>query len=164
VSARGERTPDPYVLLAGEAELRWFGETSTFFLATGETTDGAFALVDERAAQGEAVPLHRHSADIDSFYVLEGELTFFIGDTPGRRATAGAFAHVPAGAVHGFRVESEHARYLILTTPRHGEFYRSISVPSAPDGARPAGEFDFSRLQEKAQEYGIELVGPLPAA
>ena len=159
---RDESTAEPYVLLPGEAELRWFGETSTFFLATGETTDGAFALVDESALQGEAVPLHRHAADVESFYVLEGELTFFVGDAPGRRATAGSFAHVPAGEVHGFRVESEHARYLILTTPRHGEFYRAISVPAAPGSGPPAEPFDFSRLRELAQEYGIELVGPLP--
>ena len=35
----------------------------------------------------------------------------------------------------GFRVESETARYLILTTPRHGEFYRAITLPSS---RRPA--------------------------
>lgn len=36
--------------------------------------------------------------------------------------TATSFlATVPAGTVHGFRIESEIARYLILTSPRHGE-------------------------------------------
>ena len=39
--------------------------------------------------------------------MLEGELTLFIGEGPGVRAPAGSFAHVPGGAVHGFRVESE---------------------------------------------------------
>lgn len=154
---------DAYVQLPGEAELRWFGTTSTYFLAAGETTGGAFALVDERASQGEAVPLHRHAADHESFYVLEGEVAFFLGETSWR-ATAGSFVHIPGGAVHGFRVESETARYLILTTPRHGEFYRAISVPSAPGGGRPEEPIDFARLKATAQEYGIELVGPLPDA
>ncbi len=60
--------------------------------------------------------------------MLEGEITLYIGDRPGERAGAGSFAHVPGGTVHGFRVESETARYLILTTPRHGRFYRAITA------------------------------------
>ena len=41
-----------YLHRAEESELRWFGETSTYFLATGEESGGAFALVDERANRG----------------------------------------------------------------------------------------------------------------
>src|SRR3712207_3290238 len=142
----------------GESELRWMGETSTYFLATGEQTGGAFALVDEQAKRGESVPLHLHRDDMESFYVLEGELTLFIGDGAGvqaSRATAGSFAHLPGGTVHGFRVESETARYLILTTPRHGQFYRAITRPSQ-------GPVPGPQIREAAQEYGIEFVGPLP--
>ena len=153
-----------YIHSPGEAELRWMGDVSTYFLATGATTDSAFALVDERAPHGESVPLHRHAADAESFYVLEGEMAFFLGRADGRQASSGSFVHVPAGAVHGFRVESDSARYLILTTPRHGDFYRAISVPAAPDGGPPAEGFDFSRLEAIAREYGVELVGPLPDA
>jgi mannose-6-phosphate isomerase-like protein (cupin superfamily) len=138
------------------------GETSTYFLATGEATDGAFCLVDERAMRGESVPLHRHADDMESFYVLEGELTLYVDGEPGVRAPAGAFAHVPGGTVHGFRVESEEARYLILTTPRHGEFYRAISRASRPGGLPPLESVEGSQIQQAAREYDIEFVGPLP--
>ena len=117
-------TASPYLLQPGEAELRWMGETSTYFLATGAETAGAFTLVDERARRRMSVPLHRHPDDVESFYVLEGEVMFFLGEKAGVRAGAGAFAHVPGGTLHGFRAESDSARYLILTTPHHGEFYR----------------------------------------
>jgi quercetin dioxygenase-like cupin family protein len=63
-----------YLYQPGQAELRWMGETSAYFLATGEKTRGAFCLVDEQAGRGESVPLHRHPDDMESFYVLEGEL------------------------------------------------------------------------------------------
>ena len=43
-----------YVYQPGEAELRWLGETSTYFLATGEQTGGAFCLVDEQAFAAKA--------------------------------------------------------------------------------------------------------------
>ena len=150
------RDPDTgYVVRPGEAELRWMETTSTAFLATGEQTGGAFCLVDERAEKGMSVPLHRHREDMESFYVLEGELTLFVGDGPGVPAPAGSFAHVPGGVVHGFRVESDAARYLILTTPRHGEFYRAITLASQ-------GSVEGAQIRAAAQEYGIEYVGPLP--
>lgn len=151
-----------YVFKPGEAELRWMGETSTYFLATGEVTDGEFCLVDEKAGQGESVPLHRHPGDVESFYVLEGELTLFIDGQPGVSAPAGSFAHLPAGTVHGFRVESEKARYLILTTPRHGEFYRAITLASQPGGLPPEESVEGPQIKQAAQDFGVEFVGPLP--
>jgi quercetin dioxygenase-like cupin family protein len=133
------------------------GETSTHFLATGDQTGGAFALVEERSKRGVSVPLHRHDDDMESFYVLEGEISFFLGDQPVLRATAGAFAHIPGGVIHGFRIESETARYLILTTPRHAQFYRAITAPS------PLTVIDDSVIGNACKEYGIDFVGPLPA-
>lgn len=147
-----------YVVQPGEAELRWLGETSTYFLATGELTGGELALVDERAMHGESVPLHRHAADVESFYVLEGEVSFFLGDGPGVSGGAGTFVHVPAGEVHGFRIESDEARYLILTTAQHGEFYRAITA--AERGQPVTGD----QIQAASRRYGIEFVGPLPDA
>ena len=151
-----------YVFQPGQAELRWMGKTSTYFLATGEATDGAFCLVDEQASRGESVPLHRHPDDMESFYVLEGELTLYIDDQPGVRAPAGSFAHLPGGTVHGFRVESETARYLILTTPRHGEFYRAITLASRPGGHQPAESVEGSQLKQASKDFGVEFIGPLP--
>ncbi len=152
----------PYLYQPGESELRWMGRTSTHFLATGDQTGGVFSLVDEQATRGESVPLHRHRDDMESFYVLEGELTLYVGDQPGVRAAAGSFAHIPGGTVHGFRIESETARYLILTTPRHGEFYRAITLASRPGGLPPLESVEGSRIKQASREYGIEFVGPLP--
>jgi|SRR5215217_1720326 len=151
-----------YLFQPGQAELRWMGETSTHFLATGKSTDGAFCLVDENADGGMSVPLHRHPEDMESFYVLEGELTIYVDDQPGVRAPAGSFAHIPAGTVHGFRVESEKARYLILTTPRHGEFYRAITLASREAGLPPLESVEGTRIKQASQDYGVEFIGPLP--
>jgi quercetin dioxygenase-like cupin family protein len=153
---------EAYLHHQGESELRWMGETSTYFLATGDDTDGKFALVDERAKRGERVPLHLHRDDVESFYVVEGEITLYIGGQPGVRASVGSFAHIPGGTVHGFRIESETARYLILTTPRHGQFYRAITLPSRPGGLPPVESIDGSLIEKACQEYGVEFVGPLP--
>ena len=139
------------------------GDTSTYFLATGESTGGEFALVDETAPQGEIVPLHLHAGDVESFYVLDGEISFFLGGETPTPVTAGGFVHVPAGETHGFRIESETARYLILTTPRHGEFYKAITHTAGPNGEPPETPIEGDRISAAARAYGIEFVGPLPA-
>ena len=158
------RETSAYLHQPQAAELRWMGETSTYFLATGEQTRGMFTLVEELAMRGETVPLHLHREDAESFYVLEGEITLHIGEGPGVRAGPGSFAHIPGGTVHGFRIESERARYLILTTPRHGEFYRAITLPSLPGGLPPRETLDGSQIGAACEKYGVEFVGPLPDA
>ncbi len=149
-------TARAYVFKPNESELRWMGDTSAFFLATGELTGGAFGLVDERAKRGVGAPLHRHDEDVESFYVLEGEVTFFLGDAPGQQVSAGGFAHIPKGTVHGFRIDSETARYLILTTPRHAEFYRAIT------GTEVRAAIGKATIDQACRDYGITFVGPLP--
>lgn len=154
--------PVAYLHRPGEGELRWMGETFTYFLATGDQTGDGFTLVDEEAKRGESVPLHLHQADTESFYVVDGEITFYIGEQSGTRARAGSFGHLPGGTVHGFRIESETARYLILTTPRHGRFYRSITLPSRTGGLPPLESIDGAQIERACEEYGVEFVGPLP--
>jgi quercetin dioxygenase-like cupin family protein len=146
-----------YIYQPHESELRWMGKTSTYFLATGALTGGDFALVEEQSVRGISVPLHKHDNDVESFYILEGEVSFFLDDKPGVRAISGAFVHIPKGTVHGFRIESETARYLILTTPHHAEFYRAISLPVT------GATVDDAVLGKACRDYGIEFVGPLPA-
>jgi len=155
--------PTAYVNDHGTAELRWAGATRTYFLATGRQTGGAFALVDEQAKKGEVVPRHRHANDVESFYVLQGEISFFIDEQPGVRLGPGSFVHVPGGTVHGFRIDSETARYLILTTPRHGEFYRAITSPARPCGSAPLEAIDSSQIGAACGEFDVEFIGPLPA-
>ncbi len=147
-----------YLFRPGESEVRWMGVTETHFLATGALTGGEFGLVEETSNHGISVPLHRHDEDVESFYVLEGSIAFFLGEQPATIAPAGSFVHIPRGTVHGFRIESKHARYLILTTPRHAEFYRAISGPEKH--AEITGEM----IGKACREFGITFVGPLPTA
>lgn len=152
-----------YLVEQHEGELRCVGGTCTWFKATGDLTGGKFALVEEHAARGEGAPLHRHREDDESFYVLEGEITFFIEDGVGARRGAGTFVHVPGGTIHGFRVESANARYLILTTVRHGEFYRAMSRAVGSPGD-PFEEVTGEEIGKACEDFGIEFVGPLPDA
>jgi quercetin dioxygenase-like cupin family protein len=92
---------------------------------------------------------HVHHEHTDSFYVLEGELTFRIGpDLDRLAAPAGTFVSVPPGVVHGFDNDgSERACFLNFHTPSGGfaDYLRGVSPgfdsydPPA-DGGLPAAD------------------------
>ena len=75
------------------------------FLATGEDTDGKYALWEATVPPGGGPPPHVHSREEEGFYILEGEITFTVN---GERvvATAGMFANMTVGTPHSFRVTS----------------------------------------------------------
>ena len=76
------------------------------FLATGEDTNGKYALWEALVPPGGGPPPHVHSREEEGFYVLEGEITFPVG---GERlvARAGTFANMPVGTPHSFKNESD---------------------------------------------------------
>ena len=74
------------------------------FLATGEETNGRYAVWEAIVPPGGGPPPHVHSREEEGFYVLEGEITFTID---GKRlvATTGMFANMPVGTPHSFKNE-----------------------------------------------------------
>jgi quercetin dioxygenase-like cupin family protein len=84
-------------------------------------------------------PLHVHRRDDETFYVLEGELTLFVSGEqivlrPGQAALA------PRDVPHAYRVESEAAHWLVITTPAGFEaFVREVSEPAPADVLPRAG-------------------------
>jgi mannose-6-phosphate isomerase-like protein (cupin superfamily) len=68
----------------------------------------------------EGVDLHTHEDHVDSFYVLEGEAEFTVGNEV-VRAAPGTFVAAPAGLVHGFRsVGDVDLRILNVHAPNTG--------------------------------------------
>src|SRR5688500_18373846 len=111
-----------------------------------------------------ATPLHRQPADDETFFVLEGELTVFLGDGPAVTAGPGAMAHVPAGAPHAFAVTSETARWLDLTTPNHEAFFRAAGEPAPERVLPPDAPPDMAKVAAAAERFGVEILGPPPSS
>ncbi len=83
--------------------------------ASAQQSGGRFKLTEQLFPGGIATPLHSQPEDDESFYVLEGEVTFYLEDGQPISASAGSFVHVPAGVAHAFQVDSETARILNVT-------------------------------------------------
>src|SRR4051794_41815831 len=76
-------------------------------------------------------PLHHHDFD-ETFYVVEGEMTFRLGDAP-RTAGAGDVVFAPRGAHHTLaNLSGAPARYLLICNP--GGFERRFDPPPEEGG------------------------------
>ena len=78
-------------------------------------------------------PPHLHRHHVESFYVLEGELTFAVGDRE-LRAEAGTWLQVPGRVPHAFE-SAGPARFLDLHTPGYGfgAFVRGLAEAQTDD-------------------------------
>jgi quercetin dioxygenase-like cupin family protein len=139
----------------------WFIDHLVHIHVDSETSGGALALLDERGRRGDMPPLHVHRRDDETFYVLEGELTLFVGSEQ-IVLGAGQSALAPRDVPHAYRVESDEARWLVITTPAgFDSFVRAVSEPAPADELPPAGRHvEPARLGQAAAEVGIEILGP----
>jgi quercetin dioxygenase-like cupin family protein len=126
----------------GEGEALWFLGTLAIIRVPAEAAGGRFALIEFLLPHHASPPLHTHPQD-ESYIVLEGHLTLQAGDER-FELREGDAAVVPAGEAHTFRVESEHARALVLSTPAGIEgFVLEGGVPAnaltlpPPEAPRP---------------------------
>jgi len=126
-------------------------------------------LVDE--PRGAAPPLHIHHDCDETWYVIEGWLTVFVGDER-FEVGPGDFVLNPKGVPHSFLVTSERAEFLVAFAPAGTQgpfgcgvdgFFREIGLRVVPGewhpGPVPVSPEEFAR---KASTYGIEVVGPPP--
>jgi len=105
----------------------------------GLTIEGTDFVIGEWVDRGESsagrpiAPLHRHLADDEAWYVLEGTLGFIRGDER-LEAPAGSAVLVPRGVAHTFwNAGTGTTRYLIVLTPRIAALLAAIHEPGTRD-------------------------------
>jgi quercetin dioxygenase-like cupin family protein len=156
----------------------WFLGTLVRPKLAGAQTGGRLALWEGDLPHGAAPPLHSHPQD-ETFYVVDGDVTVWVVEpelaedrawveTRSRPCGAGAAVFAPGGTPHTFRVESDTARLLFLSTPAGIEDYvRALAEPARwpwlqppPDGPRVSAE----RLAAVEREHGVIRHSPPPPA
>jgi quercetin dioxygenase-like cupin family protein len=83
---------------------------------SGQDTSGSFALVEQAGRGGAGSPLHRHTREAETFFILDGDLDGW-SDGEHMVVSAGDTLHLPAGSEHAFRIRSDTIRFLLLITP-----------------------------------------------
>jgi quercetin dioxygenase-like cupin family protein len=159
-----------------ESEPLWFLGTLVRPKLGGELTGGRFALWEAVLPRGAAPPLHSHPQD-ETFYVLEGSIAVWAGrpedapcdrwlETDARTCVAGTVVFVPGGTPHTFRVESDTARMLFLSTPSGiEEFVQALAEPARWPWLQPPQDgprVPPDRAAAAEREHGVTRVGPPP--
>lgn len=152
----------PIALSNGEGDARWFLGALTTVKSTGEATGGRVAVTENWAPRGHGSPLHVHHNEDEWFYVLSGELTFWVGGQV-VTATAGSFVYGPRDVPHTFTVSSDEARFLLVIEPAGFEsFLLELSDPAQALTLPPASVEPpaLETMMAAAERYGLELLGP----
>ena len=105
------------------------------FLALGEQTGGAYALIETANDPATGVRLHVHEREDETWFVLEGEYMFEVGGQT-FRAGPGDYVFGPRNVPHSYANRTEAvARALIMVTPAGFEGFWRESATLAGDPA-----------------------------
>src|SRR5215210_514973 len=85
-------------------------------LAASEQTEGRFGLMEMVAPKGREPSRHLHYTVDEGFYVLEGELTFYVGEKT-LAAGPGTFVFLPHGVPHSYTFHTDSVRMLSIVAP-----------------------------------------------
>lgn len=147
------------------AEALWFLGELIIVRLPGEQTADRFSLVEHVCRKGQASPWHRQLHDDETIHVVEGEMSFWAGDParPILRGGPGTTVFLPKGIPHCFRVESDTARFLGVSTPAgHERFFRAGGEVAPERTLPPEGPPDMTKLEAACRECGVEILGPPP--
>jgi quercetin dioxygenase-like cupin family protein len=150
LSPESNPTGKDFILVPPDALNRpSFNEAGGLFtsLATKEETSGNFSLFDvSLAPQTGSGQLRSNNRESQSFYVLDGEVTFQIGDQT-TVGTPGTFVYLPKGTPYAFQNQGTGAaRTLLLSTSA------SVPEPASTLGLLGFGACGTASLLKRKQK------------
>ena len=157
------QTLEPLAVSSDEGEARWWFGALAEIKATAADTGGQMTIVEVTEHPGAEAPLHVHHRDDEGFWILEGEVTFEVGDKA-IEASAGDYVFAPRHIPHRFTVGDRGCRMLFILVPGGIEdVIRATSEP-APSRTLPPAPHEEPTVEEieglKAvvKEHGYELL------
>jgi len=123
------------------------------FMIDGDTTDGAFSLVEHPLPpRALGAPVHTHRHEDEYSYVLEGRIGVQLGDDV-IEAGPGELVFKPRGVPHAFwNAGDEPARLLELISPAGFENYFRELAPLLA-----ASERDEARIGDVVARYDLDI-------
>src|SRR5262245_22830250 len=129
----------------------------TFVKISAADSGGAFTLMEDNLKREFALGLHMHKRHAESFYILEGEVNFWI-DGAWMVARPGTCIHIPPGVQHALDLPpGGTGRMLMIYQPSGFDQYLAELAALTP--AQIEDEALTKRLDEK---YDIVNLGPVP--
>ncbi len=144
----------------GEGEAFWWLGQLAEIKASAADTGGQSTIVEVTCAPGFEAPLHVHYREDEAFWILEGEVTLYVGEEA-IEVRAGDYAFGPRNIPHRYTVGSTGCRMLFILTP--GGFEALVRDMSEPAGERklpppPEQPPDLEWVRAIARRHNCDLL------
>jgi uncharacterized cupin superfamily protein len=118
---------EPLILGPGEGTHYEARGSEMTFKALASTTGGRFSLMERQLPPGGRMPPpHRHVANDEAYYVLDGEVTFLLDGTE-RVESRDSWVLIPGGVAHTFgNRSSQTASLLVLHAPPLDAYFAEL--------------------------------------
>lgn len=146
---------DPIIVPAGGGTPLNVLASTVYCKAVGSETGGTFSFFHVVEAPHAGPPLHIHTREDETFYVLSGKVRVQIGEEV-KSAPPGTFASFPRGVPHAYKnMGDTPAELLVMVTPSGFErFFEALHEGSQK------GPLEPPQLIEIGARFGLEFVGP----
>lgn len=164
MTEQSDTTLDPVKVPKGQGEARWWFGALTEIKATAADTGGQMTIVEVTEHPGTEAPLHVHHRDDEGFWILEGDVTFEVGEKT-IEASPGDYVFAPRDIPHRFTVGDQGCRMLFILVPGGIEdVIRATSEPAPSRTLPPPPEHEptpeeMERLKAVIKDHGYELLG-----
>jgi quercetin dioxygenase-like cupin family protein len=133
------------------------------FLVTGAESGGSYFAMEAIVPPNGGPPPHIHRREDETFYVVEGEIEFRLGDDV-IAGGVGDFVNVPHDTVHCFRnAGADMARLIVTFSPAGIERFFEETLERALDAGQPPRLDNVDEVAARyvaaAPRYGLEFVG-----
>ncbi len=148
-------------LAPSEGERIWFLDNLLTVKASG-MGGSPFGLLENAMPAESHTPFHRHDAEDEAFYVLEGTLAIYL--EAGRRIVVGpgSYVHLPRGTAHGLRTRTAVRLLVVCGTEGFIEMAREAGTPAPRAELPPDAPPDVARLERACKRHAMTILGPLP--
>ncbi len=141
---------EPKVVPAGGGETLDFGDWAAVIKVAAEESEGTVTVLETRHDAGNGASAHIHSRESEIFLVVEGRVTFQVGDVR-HEVNPGGLVFGPMGTAHGFEVGPGGGRILHVFVPSGVEgYFRDQHAAEAAGGA------DYIEIR---RQYGMTTTG-----
>ena len=146
-----------FVPSGGGTNYDWSAD-HTFVKVSAEDTGGMYTLMEDNLKSNFKLGLHLHKYHAETFYILDGEIDFYV-DGDWMTAAPGTCLHIPPGVPHACTMTegSDSGRMLMIFQPSgFDQFLAELGTMTDADFE------DKAKMDALNEKYDIVQLGGLP--
>ncbi len=145
-------------VLPGEGTNYDWTKDHTFVKVSAEDTGGAYSMMEDNLKREFSLGLHVHRQHAETFYILEGNVDFYI-DGDWMTASPGATVHIPPGTPHAVVLQDGQTGKMLMIFQPSGfdQYLAELARMTEADFA------DEKRMEALSEKYDLINLGDVPA-